>query len=82
MTELNELILEQLLWIIGGLTLLTVILLIVSIAQGAKLRKFKRKYEAMMAGSGVEDLESLYTDGGVVKWYNCNGNQYDSFSKC
>ncbi|WFR63712.1 DUF4446 family protein [Paenibacillus amylolyticus] len=59
MAELNELILEQLLWIIGGMALLTVILLIVSIAQGAKLRKFKRKYEAMMAGSGVEDLESL-----------------------
>lgn len=59
MAELNELILEQLLWIIGGMALLTVILLIVSIVQGAKLRKFKRKYEAMMAGSGVEDLESL-----------------------
>lgn len=59
MAEINELILEQLLWIIGGLALLTVILLIVSIAQGARLRKFKRKYEAMMAGSGVEDLESL-----------------------
>ncbi|MET3939110.1 hypothetical protein ABIC22_001922 [Paenibacillus sp. PvP094] len=59
MAELNELILEQLLWIIGGMALLLVILLIVSIAQGAKLRKFKRKYEAMMAGSGVEDLESL-----------------------
>ena len=59
MAELNELILEQLLWIIGGLALLTVVLLIVSIVQGAKLRKFKRKYEAMMAGSGVEDLESL-----------------------
>ena len=59
MAELNELILEQLLWIIGGMALLLLILLIVSITQGAKLRKFKRKYEAMMAGSGVEDLESL-----------------------
>lgn len=29
---------------------------------GAKLRAMRRKYEAMMAGSGVEDLEGLLID--------------------
>jgi hypothetical protein len=35
------------------------LLAILLIVQGAKLRKMRRRYEAMMTANGIEDLESL-----------------------
>jgi len=62
MSELNQLISEQLQWFVFGFTVIMLGLIITVIAQGAKLRAMRRKYEAMMAGSGVEDLEGLLID--------------------
>lgn len=62
MSDLNGLIMEQLQWFIGGVILLILILLVMVLAQGAKLRKIRRKYDLMMAGSGVENLETLLID--------------------
>ncbi|WP_019639404.1 DUF4446 family protein [Paenibacillus fonticola] len=62
MQEWNELILEQLVWVVIGLVIVVVWLLIWNLLQGSKLRKMRRKYELMMQGSGVEDLESLLID--------------------
>ncbi|GGA47294.1 DUF4446 family protein [Paenibacillus physcomitrellae] len=59
MQELNDLISDQLFVLIGGLAVLVLWLLIWNFVQGAKLRKMRRKYEMMMKGTGVEDLESL-----------------------
>ncbi len=59
MTELNELIMEQLHWFVVLMIMIILILWITVIVQGAKLRGMRRRYDAMMAGSGVEDLESL-----------------------
>ncbi|ANY73654.1 DUF4446 family protein [Paenibacillus ihbetae] len=59
MTELNELIMEQLHWFVVVMIMIILILWITVIVQGAKLRGMRRRYDAMMAGSGVEDLESL-----------------------
>lgn len=42
-----------------GFALVIVLLAIILIVQGAKVRKMRRRYEAMMSGSGIEDLESL-----------------------
>lgn len=62
MAELNRLMMEQLAGIIAGVVLILFILLIVIIIQGAKLKNIRRKYDAMMSGSGVENLESLLID--------------------
>ncbi|WP_379155979.1 DUF4446 family protein [Paenibacillus sp. sgz5001063] len=62
MSELNELIAEQLSMFIMGFALIIVVLAVSLIVQGAKIRKMRRKYDAMMSGSGVEDLESLLID--------------------
>ncbi|MBE9913617.1 DUF4446 family protein [Paenibacillus donghaensis] len=62
MSDLNSLIMEQLQWFIGGVMLLILILLVMAITQGAKLRKMRRKYDLMMEGSGVENLETLLVD--------------------
>lgn len=59
MSELNEIISEQLSLFIMGFALVIILLAIILIVQGAKLRKMRRRYEAMMSGSGIEDLESL-----------------------
>ncbi|MGG1880185.1 DUF4446 family protein [Paenibacillus cisolokensis] len=59
MAELNELIMEQLHWFVVVMVMIILILWITVMVQGFKLRKMRRRYEAMMAGSGVEDLESL-----------------------
>ncbi|OWA35752.1 hypothetical protein B9G55_07570 [Saccharibacillus sp. O16] len=59
MTELNNLISEQLFVIVAGLTLLVLFLLILVIAQSVKLGRLRKRYERMMAGAGIEDLESL-----------------------
>lgn len=58
----NELIFEQLVWIVGGMAILILWLLVWNLMQGAKLRKMRKKYELMMQGTGVEDLESLLID--------------------
>lgn len=62
MSELNQLISEQLQWFVFGFAVIMLVLVVTVIAQGAKLRTMRRKYEAMMAGSGVEDLEGLLID--------------------
>lgn len=62
MSELNQLINEQLQWFVFGFVVIMLVLVVTVIAQGAKLRTMRRKYEAMMAGSGVEDLEGLLLD--------------------
>lgn len=62
MSDLNSLIMEQLQWFIGGVVLLILILLVMVLTQGAKLRKIRKKYDLMMAGSGVENLETLLID--------------------
>ncbi|MEC0243875.1 DUF4446 family protein [Paenibacillus dokdonensis] len=62
MSDLNSLIMEQLQWFIGGVIFLILILLVMVLTQGAKLRKMRRKYDLMMAGSGVENLETLLID--------------------
>ncbi|AWV36497.1 hypothetical protein BSK66_01625 [Paenibacillus odorifer] len=62
MSEMNQLINEQLQWFVFGFVVIMLVLIVTVIAQGAKLRTIRRKYEAMMAGSGVEDLEGLLVD--------------------
>ncbi|ANS76428.1 hypothetical protein AWM70_19150 [Paenibacillus yonginensis] len=59
MQELNDLISDQLFALVGALAVLVLWLLVWNFVQGAKLRKMRRKYELMMKGTGVEDLESL-----------------------
>jgi len=62
MREWNDLIFEQLVWIVGGFVLLILWMLIWNLIQGSKLRKMKRRYELMMKGAGVQDLETLLID--------------------
>lgn len=62
MREWNQLILDQLAWIVGGVTVAILLLLVWNIVQGAKLRKLRRKYMLMMNGTGIEDLEDLLID--------------------
>lgn len=62
MSELNQLINEQLQWFVFGFVVIMLVLVVTVIAQGAKLRTMRRKYDTMMAGSGVEDLEGLLLD--------------------
>ncbi|MDP4096454.1 DUF4446 family protein [Paenibacillus sp. P96] len=62
MAELNGLIMEQISLFIAGITFIILMLLIIVMVQGAKLRKIHRKYEVMMSGSGVDDLETLLID--------------------
>ena len=59
MSEMNQLINEQLSSFILAFFVLIIVLLFIVVRQGAKLRKMSRRYEAMMSGNGVEDLESL-----------------------
>lgn len=62
MQEWNDLIFEQLSWIVGGLVLLILWLLVWNLIQGSKLRKMKKRYELMMKETGIDDLESLLID--------------------
>jgi hypothetical protein len=62
MREWNELFLDQLVWIVVGIALVFLWLMIWNFIQGSKLRKMRKKYELMMNGTGVEDLESLLID--------------------
>lgn len=59
MQDLNNLISDQIFAIISVVAIILIWLLIWNFVQGAKLRKMRRKYEMMMKGTGVEDLESL-----------------------
>ncbi len=62
MSELNDLLLEHLSLIIGVIMLVVLLLLILMFTQLSKLTKLRRRYELMMSGSGVENLESLLID--------------------
>ncbi|MDO3413232.1 DUF4446 family protein [Saccharibacillus sp. CPCC 101409] len=59
MTELNELISEQLFVIVAVIVVMMLILLISVLVQTVRLGKLRKRYERMMAGAGVEDLETL-----------------------
>ncbi|ULO07571.1 DUF4446 family protein [Paenibacillus sp. 19GGS1-52] len=62
MSDMNQFISDQLLWFVVAFVVILLVLAIIVIVQGAKLRTMRRRYEAMMSGSGVEDLESLLID--------------------
>lgn len=62
MSELNDLFLEYLSLIIGVIMFVVLLLLILMFTQLSKLNKLRRRYELMMSGSGVENLESLLID--------------------
>lgn len=59
MSELNELISEQIAVFIMGFAGVILLLAIMLIVQGTKLRRMRSRYEAMMSGNGIEDLENL-----------------------
>ncbi|WP_342563668.1 DUF4446 family protein [Paenibacillus sp. FSL R7-0345] len=62
MLELNQIINEQISLIMFAAVIIILILVIMQIVQGNRLRRMRRKYEAMMNGNGVEDLEGLLID--------------------
>ncbi|AJS60689.1 DUF4446 family protein [Paenibacillus sp. IHBB 10380] len=62
MSELNEIITEQLAWFIGGIVIIVLFLLVTTMIQLSKLSKMRRRYDAMMSGNGVDNLESLLID--------------------
>lgn len=62
MQELNELISKQLALIIFGFLIVILWLLIWNFVQGSKLRKMRKKYELMMQGTGIDNLEALLVD--------------------
>lgn len=45
MSEMNQLINEQLQWFVFGFVVIMLVLIVTVIAQGAKLRTIRRKYE-------------------------------------
>ncbi|MCQ4087764.1 DUF4446 family protein [Saccharibacillus sp. JS10] len=59
MTELNQLVSEQLFVILSVVTVLVLFLLLIVLIQSVKISRMRKRYERMMAGAGVEDLESL-----------------------
>ncbi|WP_195574018.1 DUF4446 family protein [Paenibacillus sp. 1001270B_150601_E10] len=56
---MNEMIKEWLPYLIVGTACLSVLLLILVIVQSVKLSKMRRRYEGMMNGTGVQNLEEL-----------------------
>lgn len=62
MQELNELISEQLFLIVAIFALIIIWLLIWNLIQGSKLRRMRKRYNQMMNGTGIEDLEGLLID--------------------
>jgi len=57
---MDTMMLEQMQWIIMGvMVLLMIILLILFIVQAVKLKRLRRKYDLMMEGTGVKDLEDI-----------------------
>lgn len=59
MSELNEIINEYLSAFIMGFAGVILLMAILMIVQGVKLRRIRSRYEAMMSGNGIEDLENL-----------------------
>lgn len=59
MSELNEIISEYLSAFIMGFAGVIILMAILMIIQGAKLRRMRSRYEVMMSGNGIEDLEHL-----------------------
>ncbi|WP_405105754.1 DUF4446 family protein [Paenibacillus sp. FSL K6-1217] len=59
MAELNEIISGQLSVFIMGFAGVILLMAIIMTVQGSKLRKMRSRYEAMMSGNGIEDLENL-----------------------
>ncbi|WP_438348363.1 DUF4446 family protein [Paenibacillus sp. FA6] len=62
MSDLNDLIIEHLALYIGIIMFVVLVLLILMFKQLSKLNKLRRRYEQMMSGGGVENLESLLID--------------------
>ncbi|MBW4084820.1 DUF4446 family protein [Paenibacillus sp. S150] len=62
MSELNQIITGQLSLFIMGFAFAIIVLAIVLIVQGSRIRKMRQKYEKMMTGNGIEDLEGLLID--------------------
>ncbi|MEK3790333.1 DUF4446 family protein [Paenibacillus sp. FSL R7-0204] len=59
MSELNEIINEYLSAFIMGFAGVIILMAVLMIVQGSKLRRIRSRYEAMMSGNGIEDLENL-----------------------
>ncbi|MDT3425231.1 hypothetical protein J2Z22_000747 [Paenibacillus forsythiae] len=62
MSDMNQFISDQLQWLIPGMAILLAVIFVLVLVQGGKLRSMRRKYNAMMSGTGIEDLESLLVD--------------------
>lgn len=62
MSELNDLVMDNLALYIGIIMLIVFVLLGLMFTQLSKLNKLRRRYEQMMAGTGVNNLESLLID--------------------
>jgi hypothetical protein len=62
MSELNDLIMEHLALFIGTIMLVVFVLLFLMFTQLFKLNRLRRRYEQMMSGSGVDNLENLLID--------------------
>jgi hypothetical protein len=62
MSELNDLIMEHLALFIGTIMLVVIVLLFLMFTQLFKLNRLRRRYEQMMSGSGVDNLENLLID--------------------
>lgn len=59
MSELNQLLNDQLSWVMIAFAAVVILLAVILMFQGSKLRKMRRRYDAMISGNGVEDLETL-----------------------
>ncbi|UHA75375.1 DUF4446 family protein [Paenibacillus sp. 481] len=59
---MNDVVKEWLPWLIICSAALSLMLFFIVIVQGSKLRKLRRKYDAMMGQTGVENLEMLLAD--------------------
>ena len=62
MSDLNDLIIEHVALYIGIIMFIVFVLLILMFMQLFKLNKLRRRYEQMMSGDGVENLEGLLID--------------------
>ncbi|GIO44446.1 DUF4446 family protein [Paenibacillus apis] len=62
MQEWNALLLDQMIWIVMGFVVILLWLLLWNLIQGSKLRGMRKRYNQMMAGTGIEDLEGLLID--------------------
>ncbi len=62
MADLNGLIIEYIAVFIGIIMFIVLVLLILMFMQLFNLSKLRRKYEQMMSGDGVENLEDLLID--------------------